>query len=252
MCKTSQKPYIGLTTMKLNERWNKHTTDARKYIKWKANPEGKKKPNGCTKLYTAMAKYGIEDFEIKELIVVDNMVLDDTEIEYIKKYDSIINGYNLREGGGHGFHSKETKNIIAVNTKTGMHKNISVIKKYDSVKNLPPYIIRVNIKNSEGVAINNHPLCKRKSFTVRKYVTIENAIEACLIHLKNLEDRGKVQLQPKKGGLEIGLRVLKNGYAVQKIHNKKLYYKSFTQGNGQDLQNARIYLHELLKSWEVE
>ena len=61
-----------------------------------------KNPNNSQydcKLYQALRKYGLENFniEILELCSVD--LLDEKEIIYIEKYDTFKNGYNMTEGG---------------------------------------------------------------------------------------------------------------------------------------------------------
>jgi group I intron endonuclease len=76
------------------------------------------------KLYAAILKYGIDDFEmtVLERTCPSQIMLDRVESEWIKKYNSIENGYNIKSGGSRGKHSKESKEKMS-KSKTG--KNIT-------------------------------------------------------------------------------------------------------------------------------
>ena len=57
-------------------------------------------------IYRALEKYGFDNFELKILKTFENIssdnlqkLLDETEIKYIKQFDSYNNGYNLTTGG---------------------------------------------------------------------------------------------------------------------------------------------------------
>lgn len=85
----NHKVYIGKTT-KANayRRWSEHKSVSRRGI---ANHRA---------IYTAMAKYGIENFSFSVLEEVkDIKKLAEKEIEYIAYYDSYHNGYNETLGG---------------------------------------------------------------------------------------------------------------------------------------------------------
>lgn len=70
----------------------------------------------CRLLYSALKKYGIENFEIS---VIDDTALDiDTlnklEEKYIEEYNSMApNGYNLNSGGYNKFMSEESKALVS-------------------------------------------------------------------------------------------------------------------------------------------
>ena len=104
--KISKKCYIGETKCKdVTRRWNQH----------KQTIEINK---GCPALRDAVKKYGIDNFEFSVLIICFDDERFKHEIEYIKKYNSVVpNGYNLTNGGeGGGFqgktHTEEVKNGI--------------------------------------------------------------------------------------------------------------------------------------------
>lgn len=95
----TNKCYIGQTTQDLCERWRQH----------------KQKKSNCSYLKSAFIKYGIKNFEFKLLCIGFDDKLNDLEIYYINKYNTIVpNGYNLRAGGNNGGkHNEETKKKIS-------------------------------------------------------------------------------------------------------------------------------------------
>lgn len=71
------------------------------------------------KLYNALKKYGYCNFKFEILKEVHCQIdADLSEIHYIEEFDSIKNGYNIKEGGSHGLHSEETKIRMSV-ARTG-------------------------------------------------------------------------------------------------------------------------------------
>lgn len=88
--KINGKQYVGKTENTIDERWREHCNDyQRKYCE--------KRP-----LYNAMLKYGIDNFEIKELeyLKEGGKLLSDREIYWIEKLGTYgPNGYNATKGG---------------------------------------------------------------------------------------------------------------------------------------------------------
>ena len=83
------KVYIGQTIGEMNKRFKKHLSQ----VNCK---------NVCSALYSALKKYGKEFFIIEPIITGDysKEELNELEVFYIKKYNSISpNGYNLQSGG---------------------------------------------------------------------------------------------------------------------------------------------------------
>lgn len=79
----NQKAYVGIS-VNPKKRWGK-------------NGEGYK---GQFKFYNAIKKYGWDNF--KHIILLKDLSLEEAwakEKEYIKKFDSINDGYNVFEGG---------------------------------------------------------------------------------------------------------------------------------------------------------
>ena len=89
--KLNNKSYIG-QTINIKNRFNQHIALA-------------KRKKGY-KIHHAILKYGEENFEfsiLMSIIAIDidtlNDLLDAAEIYYIKKYNSVNNGYNILNGG---------------------------------------------------------------------------------------------------------------------------------------------------------
>ena len=143
---------------------------------------------------------------------------------------------------------------VGADARAAMLANIDKFRTYEIVKGMPMYCVRVVIKGSEGVAINEHEHCKFKSFTIRAYGTEAAAKAACITFLAELE-KTKIKYEPPKAGVDLpkGLRKINNGYAVQKIHEKKLYYRAFTQYGSDEanLHAAQKHLNNLLDSWKL-
>lgn len=91
----NNKVYIGKTIQKLECRIHDH------FSKW----------SNCRKLKSAIEEFGQEAFEIS--ILEDNIpypLLDDKETYYINLYNSITEGYNIKEGNSK-FRGRKTHSI---------------------------------------------------------------------------------------------------------------------------------------------
>lgn len=88
----NNKKYIGITSKKIEERFEMHRKNARKKIN--------------RYLYDAMNKYGLENFSIS---IIDDSAsnwedLQKKEIIYIKEYNTLSpDGYNMTSGGDGGY-----------------------------------------------------------------------------------------------------------------------------------------------------
>lgn len=188
ICNTvNEKVYIGQTIDTMHRRMIKHRSDARRYARGLINPEERNKRGTCSKLYAAMNAHGIENFYMEEWENTTVDKLDDAETDTIELFDSVKKGYNLKPGGDRSTHCEETRKLISVRTREGIRTHIDQHRSHDVVKGMPMYCIFVVIKGSDAVAINRHPKCSRKSFTVRKYGSMDAAKTALLAYLTELE-----------------------------------------------------------------
>lgn len=110
--KINGKQYIGQTTKNIQQRWKKHQKDA--LVVCRPYP-----------LHNAIRKYGIENFEIEEIVKVDNLEdLNNMEVEAIKIFMTLVpNGYNLQSGGKNKLHHQNTKQKLSLLAKGRMHSN---------------------------------------------------------------------------------------------------------------------------------
>ena len=87
----NQKKYVGLTTQSLGYRWQQHIYEAFR-------------KNNNRYFYRAIRKYGKDSFRCSVLEECkDTQELNDKEIYWINKLDSLKDGYNLTKGGEGGY-----------------------------------------------------------------------------------------------------------------------------------------------------
>lgn len=84
--KKNGKIYIGKTSYTIEKRWKEHLDKIDTYA-------------GKRPLYSALKKYGIENFLIEEVEECDSSILNEKEKYWIAFYDSYENGYNATLGG---------------------------------------------------------------------------------------------------------------------------------------------------------
>lgn len=231
-CKKNQKKYIGQTTSTIKERWNSHKYCANALIRVKAeNMNNNENPEVIrnipkSALYCAMAAHGIENFTYEQIVEVKDEELNESEIYYIKEYNTLSpNGYNLTTGGdSHYQHSAETVqkmiDIFLANIENRRH---------EFLKGLPPYSTYCEKKKT--IIVVKHPLCSYKSFSIDKHGSLENTRNAVITFIKNLESTGVPYKKEKAGGNDLlnypGIRQTKKGYKVEKRINKVQYKASF-------------------------
>ena len=85
--KLNGKIYIGKTLKTVQERWKEHCHDFKR-------ERCEKRP-----LYSAMNKYGIENFFIEEIEQCEANILSEREKYWIEYYNSFKYGYNATIGG---------------------------------------------------------------------------------------------------------------------------------------------------------
>jgi group I intron endonuclease len=101
--KINNKYYVGRTTQTLKNRIGAHFIKAKKKR---------------YKIEKAIFKYGINNFEYGILCICnDNFSIFFAERFYIKKYNSLLKGYNCTEGGVGGAFSKESRDKISKSNK---------------------------------------------------------------------------------------------------------------------------------------
>lgn len=103
----NDKVYVGQTWQTIHIRFSKHKSPSEK---------------GCIKLHNAFNKYGRDNFKIELITFCSTQkIADELEVYFINKYDSIKNGYNIREGGSRGKWSEESKKKLSQARKGKPH-----------------------------------------------------------------------------------------------------------------------------------
>lgn len=137
----NNKCYIGKTLKTIDKRWKEHCSDYKKR-------KEEKRP-----LYSAMKKYGIENFIIEQIEECSENIVDEREKYWIEYYGSFKYGYNATIGGdGKAYINRE----LAIKTYNEI-KNIArtaKILKIDS-GHLSKILKENNIKipNNQEIAI---------------------------------------------------------------------------------------------------
>lgn len=102
--------------------------------RWKQHKNCFLRNAGCPALRDAVKKYGINNFIFEILLICFDKDRFEYEIEYIKKFNSIVpNGYNIANGGqGGGFlgkkHSEKTKKKLSDIIKKRQSDNPNYLK----------------------------------------------------------------------------------------------------------------------------
>lgn len=133
----NDKIYIGQTITTIENRFYHHIYDCFKR-------------NRITKLYNAFIKYGKENFHIEEICKVSNAnknliisELNELEIKYISKYNTVDNGYNILPGG---LSISSAKHKVFMFNKDGIY-----LMEFDSSEDACEYL---NIDKNKAQFIN--------------------------------------------------------------------------------------------------
>lgn len=250
------KQYIGQTNNTIQIRWSRHIASARRMIRYHNQPE-KISNIYHSHLYRAMAKYGIHTFQIQ--LVEDGIfhqdILDMTEAQYIEEFNTRSPfGLNLLSGGGaNSTHSTDTIQLMRNAKQATALDNRSKI-----LDGLPALTTYKNDHLGERILINNHSLCKSKTFSVKTYGSIENVKLEVIKFLTELEQANVVHHRTKNGDDLLqypGLIETPKGFRVNKVHKSITYDKRFerkTKTREENKQAAIEYYTLLLQKFKSQ
>lgn len=144
----SGKSYIGLTSKSFRQRFNRH--------KHSINS----KSGYCKKLSQAFKKYPVNTWNYEILYSIeDKLTAQNEEIEYIKLYDSIENGYNILKGGSLGRlgikHTDETIRKIRL-ANTGV-KHSEERRRYNSLIQKGKKLTPEHVEKIRQAVLNRKP-----------------------------------------------------------------------------------------------
>lgn len=128
--KINNKIYIGKTLKSIEERFKEHCSDYKRR-------DYEKRP-----LYSAMKKYGIENFKVEQVEECSSDIINEREKYWIEYYGSFKNGYNATIGG---------------DGKTYIDRNL-VIKTYNQIQNIKKTakILKIDAGNLSNILKENN------------------------------------------------------------------------------------------------
>lgn len=145
----TQKIYVGKTECTLEKRFREHCKDA-------FRSRNEKRP-----LYSAMRKYGVENFHIELIEETDNP--EEREIYWINKLDTYKNGYNATFGG-------DGKKYVDYSLVLSTFKKLNSVK--DTAKELDicvQTVSKVLHQNEIYPECTSRQIFKDKAMTVYQY-----------------------------------------------------------------------------------
>jgi len=219
----SGKMYVGQTIQPLDKRWKQHIDASRKEYK-----------DHCKVLNKSLRKYGDKHFKIEILEECEEEYLNEKELLYIEKYNTIVpNGMNIKKGGS------DTKQKISDSLKGRQVSN-------KMNPDLPMYMLKV--KN--GYRICNHPMGPEKRF-ISKSKTDEYNYNRAIEYLNKLNILEEPIIIMKSEN-EKYIQKHRNGYCVKYPGEKIKYFVSRTSSIEELYKNALSYLNELKSKSAVQ
>ena len=142
--KINGKIYIGKTLKTIEERWREHCKDFQR-------ERCEKRP-----LYSAMNKYGIENFIVKEVEQCEESVLSEREKYWIEYYGSFKYGYNATIGG-------DGKPYIDRNLVIKTYQEIGVMQRVADLLNISVDSVK-NILKENNIKIHSYKEINKKLY----------------------------------------------------------------------------------------
>lgn len=127
--KLNGKKYIGKTVGEIEKRWREHIRDSKKR-------RCEKRP-----LYSAMRKYGENNFFVEQIEECSDAKLSEREKYWIQKYNTYKNGYNATLGGDGKIYLDYDEIISLYNE---LHSVTEVAKKIGCSKDSVSNILKMN------------------------------------------------------------------------------------------------------------
>lgn len=185
--KITNKSYIGQTIRDPSIRFIEY-----KYLHCKQQP----------KIYNALKKYGPDSFiyEIFDNSATNQEELDFLESSYILCFDSIENGYNIKDGGLGGSHSKESILKQALKLKGRKQSKEHIQKRFESRNK--HYKISENTKHKISVANKGRIISENTRIKISKSLKgkkqsaehIAKRTKNCKKHIMSNEQKQKLSI----------------------------------------------------------
>lgn len=213
--KINGKVYIG-KAKSIGRRWKEHM-----YSLEHGN-------HHSYKLQQAYNKYGIENLMFSVIETCKEEDLSDNELKYISKYDSLVNGYNVKTEGllveNYTINSNASKYIVDIDSLCSDIKESALIVRYIYL-----YLKVVGINNKT----NN------KKHNIKKFSDLNNILK--------LGKRRFVEL--KKELIDMELVKMDSEYECGFVFTDKYIRKSYAVTRG-DLDKLIIYKDAFIEMYE--
>ncbi len=179
--KINGKIYIGQTSGSIEDRWKRHLYDRNKR-------DYEKRP-----LYSAINKYGPENFMIEEVEECSIDEMSDREIYWIEYYSSFKNGYNATKGGdGKPFLDRE----LIIKTYNEVHSALKVAQLLGHDHGSVLKILHENnieVKNSKQTNLNLYgksiAQCDKETDEI---IQVFPSIKAAAVAINKVEGHGHI------------------------------------------------------------
>lgn len=192
------KGYVGQTTKSFEDRMKGH----------KSASSNLDKKDGCRALNNAIRKHGWDNMTKEVLILCNDEMLDQYEVMFIKKFDTLApNGYNLTTGGDS---KKEySQDTLDKMKESALTRDSTAYRKLDVTKEWPKYLGMF-----EGVVrISKHPKCSCMYFNDKNKTFDQNVDDAK--EFLQLLNNDMVSIVKRKSPHPKGLTEIKGGYRVR-------------------------------------
>jgi group I intron endonuclease len=142
-----------------------------KDIQYRFGRYGRLKCKSQRKLFNSLSKYGYDGFDKIILERCGESMLNEKEIYWIKHFNAINEGYNLKGGGNRGKYSDESKRKIGEKSKGRKHSPETIEK------------IKRARANQPSTPMNSAHLEKLRQISMNRIVSQETREKMRLAHL---------------------------------------------------------------------
>lgn len=211
-CKVNNKIYVGQTTETLKQRFSRHM--------------GYQKHEHDTKFYRAIKKYGVENFFVEELDRAINQVeLDEKEVYWINKLDSVNNGYNSKSKqgkcGGDTLSNHPNRKLICEKIRQSKLGDRNPMRIYDGLKGERNGMYGKSMSDEAKLAISNKLKGRvRGDEEIKKTSESLKGVPKTYEHVDNM-----IKAQLGKDYYREVIIIDDKGNIVERFKNKSEYYK---------------------------
>ena len=215
-CKINNKMYIGQTTETLKQRFSRHM--------------GYQKDEHDTKFYRAVRKYRAENFYIEELDIAKNQTeLDEKELYWINKLDTVNNGYNSKavkgKCGGDTLSNHPNKEKISEKIRQSKLGDKNPMRIYGGLKGERNGMYGKSMSEEAKLAISNKLKGRTRSEEeIRKTSEALKGVPKSDEHIENM-----IKAQLGKDYYREVIIIDDKGNIIERFKNKSEYYKIMTE-----------------------